>query len=158
MHLLTTRFYAGGREISPFLFKVILAVTPYCYAQNCAPGTRQMLTFSSFPSMLPLPSVSNRSKASRISCCCSSLSSSLGLAFFLWDAAPSEGFLKPEALARQDKSKAGSGRAGPAGQRPPQPPAHTAGPGPLRADSGLPRSAEKPEGSSAGPEAPSHRR
>lgn len=102
--------------------------------------------------MFPVPSVSNRSKASRISCFCSSVSSSLGLAFFLWDAAPSEGFLKLEALAQQHKSKEGSGRRRrgrappregrlrPVGQRPPQPPAHTAAPGPLWADRSLPRS------------------
>lgn len=53
-------------------------------------------TFSSFTSIVPDPSVSNRSKASLISCLCSSVSSGLGPALFLWLLVPL-GFLKLEA-------------------------------------------------------------
>lgn len=93
----------------PFLCKV--TYNP-CRAVLSAIGS---LTFSSLTSIFPVPSVSNRSKASRISCFCSSVNSGLGLDFFLWDAAPSEGFLKLEALAQQNKSKrhqTAPGRAG----------------------------------------------
>lgn len=43
-----------------------------CVAQHCRPAHR-MATLSSLASMVPEPSVSNRSKASRISCFCSSV-------------------------------------------------------------------------------------
>lgn len=94
----------------PFLCKV--TYNP-CRAVLSAIGS---LTFSSLTSIFPVPSVSNRSKASRISCFCSSVNSGLGLDFFLWDAAPSEGFLKLEALAQQNKSKRASDRPGKSGK------------------------------------------
>ena len=49
-------------------------------------------TFNSFASIVPEPSTSNKSKASLISCFCSSVSSGLGPAFFLVPP-PTFGFL-----------------------------------------------------------------
>jgi hypothetical protein len=40
-------------------------------------------TLSSFISIIPLPSVSNKSKASRISCCCSIVRPEFVFCFFL---------------------------------------------------------------------------
>ncbi len=59
--------------------------------------SQTLFTFSSFTSMFPDPSVSNRSNASLISCLCSSVSSGLGPALFRWFVV-ALGFLKLEAL------------------------------------------------------------
>jgi len=56
------------------------------------PRKRSLKTFSSFMSMLPDPSVSNKSKASLISCFCSSVSSGFKPLFFRW-AVLKPGFL-----------------------------------------------------------------
>ena len=55
----------------------------------------QWLAFSSFVSIVPVPSASNRSNASRISCFCSSVNSGFAPVFFLWadTALPTDGFL-----------------------------------------------------------------
>lgn len=56
------------------------------------------LALSSFTSMVPVPSASKRSKASRISCFCSSVSSGLGLILFRWADDAMLAFLKLEAF------------------------------------------------------------
>lgn len=58
------------------------------------------LALSSLTSMVPVPSASKRSKASRISCFCSSVSSGLGLILFLWELDAMFVFLKLEAFIR----------------------------------------------------------